>query len=295
VAQHAEITPVLAEHVDAAGRLIYEAFYDIATRHGFPPVFDSVQTATGITRLMVTLERWTTFMICEDGVPIAVNFLDERGECGGVGPVAVAVDRQGAGLGRQLMEELLDRAARIGMEQVRLIQYTYNLASFSLYSSLGFNVVDLPVHVDGALDRREEPAGRIREAAPEEIVELAAFGHELLGYDRGGELETMAKLAPPLVAEREGRLCGYLCRFPPRDGTYCGYGAALDQSAMRDLVIAAARFGDDGPLHLAIPASQPDLLRWALRCGLRVAWLETLMAYGPYEKPAGTYIPSGWF
>lgn len=293
--QHSEITPILAEHVDAAGRLIYEAFFDIASRHGFPPVFDSVRTATGITRLMVALERWTAFMICEDGVPVGVNFLDERGECGGVGPVAVAVDRQGSGLGRRLMEELLDRASRIGMEQVRLVQYTYNVASFSLYSSLGFDAVDMPVHVDGVLDRREEPVARIREAAPDEHAALATFGREVLGYDRGGELETMAALAPPLVVERDGRLAGYLCRFPPRDGTYCGYGAALDQSALRDLVIAAARFGDGGPLHLAIPASQPDLLRWALHAGLRIGWLETLMAYGPYQKPLGAYIPSGWF
>ncbi len=291
----AGITPILAEHVEDAGRVIHEAFYDIATRHGFPPVFDSLQTATGIARLMVAVERWSAFMVSEDGVPVGVNFLDERGEAGGVGPVAVAVDRQGAGIGRRLMEDLLDRAGRAGMESVRLVQYTYNVGSYALYSSLGFNAVDMPVHVSGVLDPREQPGAAIREGQPGEAADLAPLGREILGYDRGGELETMAMLAPPLVVEREGRPAGYLCRFPPRDGTYCGYGAARDEAAMRDLIIAAARFGDGGPLSLAIPASQPDLLRWALRCGLHIGWLETMRVYGRYEKPNGAYIPSGWY
>ncbi len=295
MARSAEFMPILAEHVEGAGRVVYEAFHDIATRHGFPPVFDSLQTATGIVRLLVALERVSAFMACEDGVPLGVNFLDERGEAGGVGPVAVAVERQGEGLGRRLMQELLDRAERIGMESVRLVQYTYNVGSYSLYSSLGFDMVDMPVHMDGILDPGEQPADCIREADRGEIGELAALGRQVLAYDRTAELETMANFAPPLVVERDGRHAGYLCRFPPAGGTYCGYGAARDESALRDLLIAAARFGDGGPLHVAIPASQPETLRWALRSGLRIAWLETLMVRGRYEKPAGAYIPSGWF
>lgn len=288
-------TPILAEHVESAGQVVYEAFHDIATRHGFPPVFDSLQTATGIVRLLVALERVSAFMVCEEGVPVGVNFLDERGEAGGVGPVAVTVGRQGEGVGRRLMEELLERAERVGIESVRLVQYTYNVGSYSLYSSLGFDMVDMPVHLDGILDPGEEPADPIREADHTEIPGLAALGREVLGYDRTAELETMANFAPPLVVERGGRHAGYLCRFPPAGGTYCGYGAARDEPALRDLLIAAARFGDGGPLHVAIPASQPETLRWALRSGLRIGWLETLMVRGRYEKPEGAYIPSGWF
>ena len=51
----------------------------------------------------------------------------------------VASERQGEGVGRRLMQELLARAARIdGLEQVHLDVVTGNEAARGLYASLGF-------------------------------------------------------------------------------------------------------------------------------------------------------------
>lgn len=51
----------------------------------------------------------------------------------------VAAERQGEGVGRRLMQELLARAARIdGLEQVHLDVVTRNEAARGLYASLGF-------------------------------------------------------------------------------------------------------------------------------------------------------------
>ena len=51
----------------------------------------------------------------------------------------VASERQGEGVGRRLMQELLERAARLpGLEQVHLCVVTRNEAARGLYASLGF-------------------------------------------------------------------------------------------------------------------------------------------------------------
>lgn len=60
--------------------------------------------------------------------------------CRHVGELAIGVrpDAQGRGLGRRLMESVLERAEAIGIERLQLFMRSDNPRAYALYESLGF-------------------------------------------------------------------------------------------------------------------------------------------------------------
>lgn len=287
------IVPITPEHAEAAGRIAYEAFKDIADRHGFEPAFPSPEFATLVVRLLIQTEGLSSYLYLEGGEPAAINFGDERDEVVGVGPVAVGLAHQGKGLGRAVMEAMLDSAGRNGFRSVRLLQAAYNVISFSLYANLGFDVKDALVYFAGSPPPDEVPSGRVREGTAGDLDALDALCRDVLHYSRRRDIERMATFASPVVVERSGRVVAYCCRFPGEEAIL-GHGVAVDADAMRDLLIGAHRIAG-APLRVTIPVSQPEAVRWCLSCGLRVKEMGTYMVRGEYEAPSGLWFPSAFY
>ncbi len=287
------IVPITPEYAEQAGQIAYEAFKDIADRHGFDPAFPSPAFATLVVRLLIQTESVNSYLYLAGGEPAAINFGDERDEVVGVGPVAVALKHQGKGLGRAVMEALLDDAERHGLRSVRLLQAAYNMISFSLYAELGFDVKDALANFAGR-PRPEEPAvDQARDARPEDRDALDALCREVLRYSRRRDIERMSMFAPPVVVERDGRIVAYACRFPGEEAIL-GHGVALDAQAMRDLLIGAHRLTGT-PLRFSMPVSQADTVRWCLASGMRLKEIDTYMVRGEYEPPAGLWFPSAFY
>ena len=287
------LTTVLPENTEAVGTLVYEAFRDIAERHNFDPAFESPELAQLIIRLLAQTEGYESYLLVEGGRPLACNFGDERDEVIGVGPVAVAVDQQGRGLGRRVMEALLERAEQGGFASVRLLQAASNMQSFSLYHRLGFEVKDALALLLGRPSADEEPRDRLREYTGGDLDACDALHREVLGFSRRHDIEFMANMAPPVLVERDGQLAGYLTRFPGEE-VFLTHGAARDERALRDLIIGTAKAAP-AELRFALPTSMAETLRWAIGTGFRLTELDTYMVRGEYEKPMGAWIPSPFY
>ena len=287
------LTTVLPENSEDVGTLVYEAFRDIAERHNFDPAFESPELAQLIVRLLAQTEGYESYLLTEDGRPLACNFGDERDEVIGVGPVAVAVDQQGRGLGRQVMEALLERAERGGFASVRLLQSAYNMQSFALYHRLGFEVRDALAVLLGRPSADEEPRDRLREYTAGDLDACDALHREVLGFGRRHDIEFMANMCPPVLVERNGQLAGYLTRFPGEE-VFLTHGAARDERALRDLIIGMAK-ATPAELRFALPTSMAETLRWAMGAGFRLMELNTYMVRGEYEKPMGAWMPSPFY
>ncbi len=287
------IVPITAEYAEQAGQIAYEAFKDIADKHGFDPAFPSPEFATLVVRLLIQTESVNSYLYLNDGEPAAINFGDERDEVVGVGPVAVALKHQGKGLGRAVMEALLESAERNGFRSVRLLQAAYNMISFSLYAALGFEVKDTLANFAGSPRADEAPVDRVRDGGPDDFDALDALCREVLRYSRRRDIERMAMFAPPVVVEREGRIVAYTCRFPGEEAIL-GHGVAVDAQAMRDLLIGAHRITGT-PLRCSMPVSQAETVRWCLATGMRLKEIDTYMVRGEYEPPAGLWFPSAFY
>src|ERR1700751_2173661 len=75
--------------VPALARICFDAFQDIAGRHGFPPDIPVIEAAIGIVSAMVRHDRVFGIAAEQEGRLVGSNFLDERNIISGIGPITI--------------------------------------------------------------------------------------------------------------------------------------------------------------------------------------------------------------
>jgi GNAT superfamily N-acetyltransferase len=283
------IRPAMNADAEACGRICYEGFRIVTDRHGYPPVFASVEVAT--RRLAAFLANPSVFgLVAElrDERRIAgFNFLSERDPIRAIGPIAVDPRLHGYGIGRQLMQAALDRAH--DAPSVRLVQESYNLQSLSLYASLGFDAREVYAVVTGTpAPAQLAPDCEVRPLRDGDIPACEALQVRVLGYSRINELRETLATGAPMAALREGRLRAY-ASMPTN--WQANHAIAESDEDLQALLLGAAEIRQE-PLALLIPERRADLFRWCLARGLRAVRPMTLMSVGEYRRPQGTYVPS---
>jgi predicted N-acetyltransferase YhbS len=128
------------EDAEACGKICYEAFRNVAERHGFLPDFPSAEIPTGLFEHVIPRTDVYTVVAESDGRIIGSNVLWENCEIAGVGPITVDPNTQGTSIGRLLMEDVLKRSEISGFAGIRLVQTPFNNLTLALYSKLGFDV-----------------------------------------------------------------------------------------------------------------------------------------------------------
>jgi predicted N-acetyltransferase YhbS len=73
-----------------------------------------------------------------DGRIVGSNFLDTRSLIGGIGPITIDPSVQNTGIGRQLMQTIMEHAVAKKMSGIRLVQDAFHNRSLCLYARLGF-------------------------------------------------------------------------------------------------------------------------------------------------------------
>jgi len=122
------------------GAICFQSFKGLADRHSFEPDFPSVELASGLFAMCFVHPGFYGVVATRDDSIIGSNFLDERSQIRAIGPVSVDAMAQSPGVGRLLMQHVLDRVTRHGAPGVRLVQHGYNNQNLCLYTSLGFVV-----------------------------------------------------------------------------------------------------------------------------------------------------------
>ena len=266
-------------------RILYDAFYDIATSHGFPPDFPNVDFCKGIISLLMANEGVYAAAAYDGGRPRGSNFTYMWGDVAGIGPISVDLDAQGGGIGRSLMLDALREAKDSGFGRVRLMQDSFNMRSLALYASLGFVVKEPVAYM--VLSDRNPVDDNFRPAAPSDFDAMAALCREIYGISRKGEYTSLLAAGFPAYVIDRGRITAYLI------GSGIGHGVAESND---DLLALYNGIGATTPGALSnCCMRQGDLYRAALAAGHRNQKVMNLMAYGPYEEPSGTWVPSVMF
>jgi GNAT superfamily N-acetyltransferase len=269
-------------------RIVYEAFGAIHDHHRFQRDFPTLEAAERLATTFIAHPSIWGIVAESQGRIVGSNFVDERGSIRGLGPITVDPKAQGAGVGRRLMEAALERSREAA--GIRLFQDSFNVASLSLYASLGFEVKEPAAVLSGT--PRSGPAAAI-EVRPLEEGDLDRCEDLCLrihGFERTNELRDALRfpVLSPFVAVRAGRITAYattLTFFP------AAYAVAETEDDMRALILGALAAREE-PASFLLPTRQADLFRWCLDEGLRVVKPMTYMAIGEYREPAGCWIPS---
>jgi predicted N-acetyltransferase YhbS len=269
---------------EACGRIVHEAFTAIANQHNFPSDFPSPESGIRVTSMMLSQPGRYAVVAEQDGRIIGSNFLDERSTIAGLGPITIDPAGQDAGVGRQLMQAVLDRATERRYAGVRLLQDTYNNKSFALYVRLGFQVRDAVSMVQGSPIRAEIPGCTVRPADESDLDPCNRVCTRVHGHDRGGQLLGAIRQGTALVVERNDRITGYSTTVG-----YSGHSVAETNDDLKALIAGTSAYAGPGFL---VPAHNSELLRWCLENGLRIVKPLTLMSIGLYNEPDGVFLPS---
>src|SRR5689334_19160051 len=121
-----------AADVEPCGRICYHAFRTIAEKHGFPPDFPNEQVGIEVIGFLVNNPGFYFVVAEQDGRVVGSNGLDERNAISGVGPITIDPEVQDSGIGRRLMQDVIERSDARGFPGMRLVQAGYHMRSLSL-------------------------------------------------------------------------------------------------------------------------------------------------------------------
>jgi predicted N-acetyltransferase YhbS len=282
------LRPVTPDDAEACGRIIHEAFKGIAERHNFRPDFPTVDIAVEFAHFFINNPSIFGVVAEErDGRVVGSNFLTEWDSIRAVGPITVAPDFQGQQTGRRLMQAVIERGREA--EGIRLVQDSFNLASLSLYASLGFEVKEPLVIIEGVSKEAPAKGFEVRPLIDEDMPACAELCRKVTGIERTNELDGLRHNFKSFVALREGRVTAYgssLFFWP------LNHGVAETEEDMQALLAGASIANSAEPLSFIIATRQAKLFRWCLKMGMRAVKPLTLMAMGQYQEPRGCYLPS---
>ena len=270
--------------VAPCGRICYEAFRNIAEEHGFPPDLPSPEVGVGVMESLLRNSGFYGIVADRDGSAVGSNWLDERNAVAGIGPITIDPAVQNGGIGRRLMQAVIERSDERGFPGVRLVQAAYHARSLSLYTKLDFvsreelavmNGMPVDVRLTGYVVR------------PAEERDLRACGKlcfDVHGFHRLNELRDAMAANNAFVAERDGEIRAYTSGLG-----YFGHSIGETNEALCALLATVPRIPSLGVL---LPIRNYPLFRWCLDHGMRVVSTMTLMSRGIYQEPDGPYLPS---
>lgn len=301
-------TRATVRDVDDLNRLFSEAFTDRYRRDGLSGVRVPPLNAAIWRYALEDAEDGAMVWRDEAGALCGFNIVHLSGREGWMGPLAVRTDRQGGGVGSEMLRVAIDWLAQRGATTIGLETMPRTIDNIGFYSRLGFVPRPLTVTLSRDLERR--PA-----ASPERLALRAPGGERRLaecrmllarlapGADYTRELRLSAELGlgdTVLVRDTAGGLAGFalyhtvpLATGRPAEDVRVLKLAAANGEALAALVAAAeAAALEAGVRRLSFRAQSAfeSGYQALIRRGYRVSWTDLRMTLSGFPEPA---VPEG--
>ncbi len=284
IATGVTVREATAADADSCGRVFYDAFESIATRHRHPIEPSSREFTRFMVGNMLANDGFAGLVAERDGALLGSAFVDERGVIAGIGPVTVDPAAQDDGIGRVLMEAALRRERERGAVGIRLVQTAYHYRSLALYAKLAFAVREPLSVLQGTPPALSIPGLGVRPAGEQDLDSCNQLCARVHGHDRHGELRDAIAAGSAHVVEHSAGICGYATGF--------GYGWHAVAETNEHLIALLASAQMLMGLGILVPSRNTELLHWCLTHGLRIVQQSTLMTIGLYNEPSGAWLPS---
>lgn len=266
-------------------RICFDAFGTLQDRHGVERDFDQMELAEMVMGMLLNRPDFYGVAAEESGRIVGSNFLQLSDPVAAVGPITISPDAQSKGVGRMLMEAVVQEAQRRGVQRVRLQQEAINTTSLSLYTKLGFVWRDACALMKPAAAEREDPA--VRMATEKDLDAIERISTAVYHSSRRNEVAAMlAAHFPVVVLERGGQVVGY--HMPG----FFGHGFAENATDMMTLINQSMRVAPPPMRKILLPLSQHELHVGLLERGAKTVKLFNYMTLGEWKRPAGAWVPS---
>lgn len=271
---------------DECGRIVFEAFRSIADKHNFRWDFPSAEMGVQFAQALIANPSIYGVVAEVEGKIVGSNFLWEYDSIRAVGPITIDPALQAKGVGRKLMQNVIERGKdAVG---IRLVQDAFNAASMSLYTSLGFDIREPLVEVEGVVTGSLPDGYEVRRLLPADHAQCERLSRQILGVERINELKNTPPFLTSYVALRDGLITAYASA---PNMWVLNHAVAETDADLQALLIGAGMQSGQA-LSFLLPTRQSEMFRWCLASGLRVVKPLSLMSMGQYEEPKGAYLPS---
>jgi GNAT superfamily N-acetyltransferase len=303
-----------SKDISALNRLFSDAFTDRYRRDGMQGV--RVPYLNPAVWQYALANAGEGAMLWRDGRGdiVAFNLAHLSGCEGWMGPLAVRQDRQGQGLGRQIVLEGVRWLQEAGATCIGLETMPRTIENIGFYSRLGFVPGPLTITLQGDAVRRDVHDSRQLGAlanAPRATVlrECRELSHRLvdrLDFTRECELTLQGELGDVAVVRNAE---GALVAFALWHGVALAQGRSLEELRILKLVAvdlaaaqqAIAAVSDEAArrrmphVTARVQASQGGLYNWLIREHWRVHWTDLRMTLASHPEPvARGVVLSNW-
>jgi GNAT superfamily N-acetyltransferase len=277
------LRPTRAPDAAELGRILYGAFAALADHHKFPRDFPSPEVGAEVMSILIGHPGFYGVAAEEDGRLAGSNFIDFRSPVAGIGPISVDPGAQNSGIGRGLMQRVIDEAVSRDAAGIRLVQAAYHNRSMSLYTKLGFATRE-PLSLLQGTPPAERFAGyEVAAATRNDLDACNRLCRTIHGFARSREVEEAIETGDARVVMHQGRVTGYATEIGFR-----GHAVAETNRDLIALIAAAPEYFGPGFL---LPTRNHETFSWCLDHGLRLVMQMTLMTIGLYNEPQGAYLP----
>jgi predicted N-acetyltransferase YhbS len=278
-----EIVRAKAEHVPEIARIIFEAFAGISQRHGFPSDIPTRDVGMFLAGMAVGRADFYGVTAMLDGKIVGSNFTQISDTVSGLGPITVDPACPARGVGRALMRHVVDWSLKNHGPMVRLMQDSFNMTSLSLYTAIGFNVVEPVVLMEAKGAERADDSVRALTAA--HLPACEALCKRIYKVSRRNEVAFLIEHGAQSGFVPHGRFKGGKLAAYAIPGLL-GHGVAESTDDLLVTIAQAVRSLPPPAHQVFIPTRNGPLLREALKRQMRSIKPMSLMALGPYEQPA---------
>lgn len=274
----------LSTDVPALGRICFDAFGEINARHGYPSDMPTLEIATGLIGMVLSVPGMEGIVAEQNGEPVGAAFLWPDGPIGGIGPVIVDPKGQDANVGKRMMRWILERGDELGLEGQRLVQAAFHGRSMALYTKLGFDVKEPLVVMYGTPSGEVRGDREVRALGMEDLASATELCAKVHGVARSNETAGAIMRGEARGVFQGGRLTGYATSIG-----FMGHAVAETNDDLLALIATAEQISGPG---LLLPTRNAELFRDLLDMGLRINCPMTLMSRGRYQEPQGAFLPS---
>ena len=278
------IRTLVPDDLPVCGKVMYEAFKNIAEQHNFPPDFPNADAAAGLLGMMLRAPGFDAAVAEESGKTLGSIFVSRRSNVGGISVITVDPEAQNRTIGRQLMLHGMELLAQRGHTRQQLVQAGYHNRSLCLYSKLGFIASDMLSNMTGNPIKTRVEGRKVRFASDSDEDACNELCRKVHGFDRSGEVATAIMAGTAQVVESEGQITGYTSGVG-----FVGHGVGETNDDLKALIASVDEFAGPGIL---IPTNNAELFGWCLNNGLRVVQQMILMDSAPTSPLKGAYWPA---
>jgi len=198
-----------------------------------------------------------------------------------VGLVLVSQEQQGRGIGRKLLNAVMDEAGS------RTLQLIATKAGLTLYQRCGFRELDSVGQYQGTpakIPAAEVPPDTVlRPAAHADLAALSDLDAAAFGANRRKLIDAVLESGTGVLAVTGGQPTGFALARQSGRGTVIGPVVAPDESLAMALIAYQLK-ANSGFARIDIPADAAQLAGWLEAAGLLCVDRGTVMRRGPVLK-----------